>query len=308
MSSRAVTPGVLQDSLFEGKHPFCCASAAAVRSTLAARIPPAPLFTVPQLTDDGKLAPSHRLATVSRQAEKRAAPASGKHTLHKAKKQRISSDLESSRVVLESAHGADTVVHPGMAELSSVEHQPKPRRVVPEQILPVPRPADVTSKQKPLQEDPPGGRVHGFQPRMSSIGCKGRGSGPSEGSRWQQPSCHNSPTSDAYIAAAGLGEEAEECLQAEDSSYDDSEEGSEESQEGLEEGSEDALQLEGGLGEGSEGGSEGGQPSKLIVEFGAAGDAWWHDFIAAKEEMLNDVLQANAPTCYCTMKSCTTPA
>ena len=43
--------------------------------------------------------------------------------------------------------------------------------------------------------------------------------------------------------------------------------------------------------EGSEEGSQGGQPSKLIVEFGAVGDAWWHDFIAAKEKMLKDVLQ-----------------
>ncbi len=68
-----------------------------------------------------------------------------------------------------------------------------------------------------------------------------------------------------------VGQEAEECSQAEDSSYDGSEGRSE---------------------EGSEGGSEGVQPSKLLVDFGEAGDAWWQDFIAAKEQMLNDILQA----------------
>ena len=46
-----------------------------------------------------------------------------------------------------------------------------------------------------------------------------------------------------------------------------------------------------GVDEGSQEGSEGVEPSKLLVEFGSAGDAWWHDFIAAKEEMLAEVLQ-----------------
>ena len=46
-----------------------------------------------------------------------------------------------------------------------------------------------------------------------------------------------------------------------------------------------------GLEGGSQEGSEGVEPSKLLVEFGSAGDAWWHDFIAAKEEMLAEVLQ-----------------
>ena len=46
-----------------------------------------------------------------------------------------------------------------------------------------------------------------------------------------------------------------------------------------------------GLEGGSQEGSEGVEPNKLLVEFGAAGDAWWHDFIAAKEEMLAEVLQ-----------------
>jgi hypothetical protein len=45
-----------------------------------------------------------------------------------------------------------------------------------------------------------------------------------------------------------------------------------------------------GLDGGSQEGSEGVEPSKLLVEFGSAGDAWWHDFIAAKEEMLAEVL------------------
>ncbi|KAL0040433.1 hypothetical protein WJX77_006887 [Trebouxia sp. C0004] len=46
-----------------------------------------------------------------------------------------------------------------------------------------------------------------------------------------------------------------------------------------------------GLEGGSPEGSEGVEPSKLLVEFGSAGDAWWHDFIAAKEEMLAEVLR-----------------
>ena len=46
-----------------------------------------------------------------------------------------------------------------------------------------------------------------------------------------------------------------------------------------------------GLEGGSQEGSEGVEPGKLLVEFGSAGDAWWHDFIAAKEEMLAEVLQ-----------------
>ena len=55
------------------------------------------------------------------------------------------------------------------------------------------------------------------------------------------------------------------------------------------------VELSSGVDEGLEGGSqegsEGVEPSKLLVEFGSAGDAWWHDFIAAKEEMLSEVLQ-----------------
>ncbi len=49
--------------------------------------------------------------------------------------------------------------------------------------------------------------------------------------------------------------------------------------------------VEEGLQGASQEGSEGVEPSKLLVEFGSAGDAWWHDFIAAKEEMLAEVLQ-----------------
>lgn len=49
--------------------------------------------------------------------------------------------------------------------------------------------------------------------------------------------------------------------------------------------------VEEGLEAGSQEESEGMEPSKLLVEFGSAGDAWWHDFIAAKEEMLAEVLQ-----------------
>ncbi len=49
--------------------------------------------------------------------------------------------------------------------------------------------------------------------------------------------------------------------------------------------------VEEGLEGGSQEGSEGVEPSKLLVEFGSAGDAWWHDFIAAREEMLAEVLQ-----------------
>lgn len=53
-----------------------------------------------------------------------------------------------------------------------------------------------------------------------------------------------------------------------------------------------------GADEGPEGsdeeGSEGVEPSKLLVEFGTASDAWWNDFIAAKEEMLTEVLQVTA--------------
>lgn len=57
-----------------------------------------------------------------------------------------------------------------------------------------------------------------------------------------------------------------------------------------------------GTDEGPEGsadeGSEGVEPSKLLVEFGTASDAWWNDFIAAKEEMLTEVLQVTADILY----------
>lgn len=34
---------------------------------------------------------------------------------------------------------------------------------------------------------------------------------------------------------------------------------------------------------------------KVLTEFGSRGDLWWEDFIAAKEEMLTDVLQVGRP-------------
>ena len=56
------------------------------------------------------------------------------------------------------------------------------------------------------------------------------------------------------------------------------------------------LASESGLEEGSEGGleagsSEGSDPSREVAEFGSGGDLWWNDFITAKEQMLQDVLQ-----------------
>ncbi|KAL3145733.1 hypothetical protein ABBQ32_003262 [Trebouxia sp. C0010 RCD-2024] len=259
---------------------------------MAARPVPAPLGAAPLLTAVGKSAQPHRPPTVAAQAEKRAAPVSGSNTPHKAKKQRISSNLECSQAGLKDGLDADTVVLPEIVGLSSVrnhskpcrmvpeQNQSKPRRVVPEQILPVPspRPAGVHSKQNLTPEVAPTGLVHGVQHRMGSSGCMGQGQSSPKASSWQKPWRPNSPKTDSHTAAAVLGEEAEECCsQAEDSSYD-----------GSEEGSEEAPQLEEGVDEGS----EGVPPSKLLVEFGASGDAWWQDFIAAKEQMLNDVLQA----------------
>ena len=266
---------------------------------MAAATPPACVGPAQLLTADGKGAQPHRPPTVNGQAEKRAAPESGSKSPHKAKKQRVSSDPKGSQVGLEVGHEAKTLVQPETVGLSSMQNhptpcrvvpeqnQPRPRRVVPEQVSPVPnpRPAGVHSKRNPIHEVASRGMVHAVQHRMGTSGCNGLGQGSPAASSWQQPRRHNSPTSSSLIAAAVLGEEAEGGSQAEDSSNDGSEQGSEG-------GSKEASQLEAGVSEGSEKGSEGAQPAKLLGEFGTAGDAWWQDFIAAKEKMLNDVLQA----------------
>ena len=183
--------------------------------------------------------------------------------------------------------GARTATQSRQAELGCIQSRAKPRRVFPEQILPVVSSDSVTKSSRHEaarrvvpEEMVPGHRISSNSKRLDPSACQ---------VARQQPTQQAMPTLHSHLAAVGqLAEEEDgDCSTSESSSYDGSEEESAEASE-LDEGSDEGL--EGG----SEGGSEEEQPSKVIVEFGAAGDAWWHDFIAAKEEMLNDILQVQS--------------
>lgn len=275
-------PLLLQDSLSAGRQPFYCASAEAVKAAAAAQSLSATLYRpAPLLTADGNLAPSHRHRTVSRPSGKRLAPEASRPPSPAAKKQRSWSALGMSEGVPESGLDTRTATQPKETDLGSIQRQAKPRRVVPEQILPVLNSdiAAMSSRQKlghriVPEETDCDHRIGSRSKRLDPSSCQMSGR--------QLSSQHAKPTSHALLAAMRQHPEEDEGDSSEDSSYDSSGEGSEE-----------ASELDGGSDEGSEGGSEGGQPSKVIAEFGAAGDAWWHDFIAAKEEMLNDVLQVS---------------
>ena len=262
------------------RQPFYCASAEAVKAAAAAQSLSAPLLRPPPLlTADGNLAPSHRHPMISRPAGKRFAPEADRVASPAAKKQRTLSGPGVS--VPELGLDAKKAMQPKQAELGSIQSRAKPRRVVPEQVLPVSNYniAAISSRPEGVRRVVPE-EVDCDHKINSSI----KRSDPSAGqvSSRQLSSQHAMPLSQSHLAATRQHPEEDEgdCLTSEGSSCDSSEEGSEETSE-----------IDGGSDEGSEGGSEGGQPSKVIVEFGAAGDAWWHDFIAAKEEMLNDVLQ-----------------
>ena len=277
--SKDIKDMFLQDSLSASRQPFCCASAEAVKAAAAAQSLSAPLLRpAPLLTAAGNLAPSHRHPMISGPSGKRLASEADRVASPAVKKQRTLSELGISASEL--GLDARTASQSKQAELASIPSGPKARRVVPEQILPVLNSnAAMSSRLEGVHEILPeetnhDHRISSSSKRLDPSAC--------QVSSTQRPSQHAMPTLHSHLAAVRQHPEEDEgdCSTSEGSSYDGSEEGSEEASEG-----------DGGSDEGSEGGSEGGQPSKVIVEFGAAGDAWWHDFIAAKEEMLNDVLQ-----------------
>ncbi len=91
---------------------------------------------------------------------------------------------------------------------------------------------------------------------------------------------HEAESQEVRVVGKSLHRAAVSCVESDLGSEADHEDGS-----------------DGGAEGGSEGGLDGVQPTKVIVEFGSAGDRWWHDFITAKEDMLTNVLQVNSADC-----------
>lgn len=273
---------LLQDSLSASRQPFYCASAEAVKAAAAAQSLAVPrICLAPPLTADGNLTPSHRHLTISRPSGKRLAAEADRVAPLAAKKQRTWSSLGLSESTPELELNARTATQPKQVELGSVQSRPTPRRVVPEQLLPVRNSNNGATSSKlgaahriVCEEMTDDHRISSSSRSLDLSSC--------QVSSRQHQGQQAMPTSLSHLAAVRqhADEDEGECSTSESSSND-----------GTEEGSEEASELDGGSDAGLEGGSEGVQPSKVIAEFGAAGDAWWHDFIAAKEKMLNDVLQ-----------------
>ena len=177
--------------------------------------------------------------------------------------------------------GSGTATKTKPAEIGRVQSHAGPRRLVPQQILPVENlNIGATSSRQGVPGRIVPEEVTGSDQHMTSGDSKRGDPSACQVSRKQQACEHAMPESHSHLAA--VSQHLEKDDEEDYSLTGDSSSG------GSGEGSEEASELEGD--EGSDGGSDEGQPSKVIAEFGAAGDAWWHDFIAAKEEMLNTVL------------------
>lgn len=265
----------MQDSLYATRPPFHCASAEAVQAAAAIE---SPLLRLASLfTADSKLTPSQRQPSTSRPPGKRLAPESAIATAHAAKKQRS----KTSEALSQPQVGTGTALQTKAAELGLVQSCAGPRRLVPQQILPIDNSnTGATSSRQGLPRRVVPEKVTSSDQHTTSSDSKR--ADPSTCQVKQQAYEHAMPKSHSHLATASQHldeDEEEDYLLSGDRSHG-----------GSEAGSDEACELEEGSDEGSDGGSEEGQPSKVIAEFGAAGDAWWHDFIAAKEEMLNTVL------------------
>lgn len=263
----------MQDSLYATRPPFHCASAEAVQAAAAAESPP-PLRPASLFTADSNLTSSQRHPTTSRPPRKRSA--SWATTIaHAAKKQRsqISEALSQPQV----GTGAATRTKP--TEIGRLQSHAGPRRLVPQQSLPVENlNIGATSSRQGVPRRIVPEEVTGSDQHTTSSDSKRGDPSACQVSRKQQACEHAVAESHHVAASQHLDQDDEE----DHSLTGDSSSG------GSGEGPEEASELEGD--EGSDGGSDEGQPSKVIADFGAAGDAWWHDFIAAKEDMLNTVL------------------
>ena len=260
---------MLQESVFGNKPTFHCASAEAVKAAAAAQAAVSPLHPAEVPKAGSRQTLSDRPDAVNRLTGKRLAPALGNRTLNPAKKVRTAEESDNSEHLTEPQHDISPVMQTQQADVHPSQHQPKARRVIPEQIISA---VDQT-KSAHISISP--GAYRSLPEMIEADQCR---KSSSTGKRAYLDRRHVSQASP--LAPHGSDNL---CSQL-PSDFGDS------SVNRSDQDSEDDVDGE----EGSEGGSEDGQPSKLFVEFGAAGDAWWNDFIAAKEEMLTDVLQARS--------------
>ena len=258
----------VQDGTCGSQTAFYCASAEAVTAATAGQ---PPSHAAHALTAQGRHA---RAVPGLSPAGKRAAPASHKHAVHVAKKSRIASEAG------DSFHGfeADTsnAVKARLPAVHVIQVQLQSRRVVPQQVASAaasPQPGHVSSSTKP---------AHRIIPEMLTT-APGRNTSSCGKKSFSGRACDLHRTSALRMCdSEALSNLSNRLSHEEDTAYSDTADSSHCASEDL---SQEALEV------GSEGEAEEAQPGKLLVEFGAAGDAWWNDFIAAKEEMLTDVLQ-----------------
>ena len=138
-------------------------------------------------------------------------------------------------------------------------NKPKPaRRVIPE-ALPVP--AAVTATAITLT------KAHSVQSTHSMQSTHSRGGNASFGLK----RCHSESEAQSFSTAAASSQVRSVMSASSD-----------------EVGSQSGVGTEGDEEEDLEDVS-----GKMLTEFGSRGDLWWEDFIAAKEEMLTDVLQVS---------------
>lgn len=258
---------MLQEGVFGNKPAFHCASAEAVRAAAAAQAAASPLCTAQIPTAALTHALSDKQDAFSRPTGKRLALVLDSNILPAVKKSRTTEEPDISGDSTKPQRKISTITQTKAAE---VHRQPKPRRVIPEQIV-----SAVDMIKSARVSTSPGQPHRIISEIIDTDHCRNSNS-----------SSKMAVSDRRHMSAVKRNSGLAMCGSDDSSSQLPSDSG-DSSCAGSDEEPEDGLDAEGGL----DGGSEGGQPSKLIAEFGAAGDAWWNDFIAAKEEMLTDVLQ-----------------